>query len=218
VAGFNQFFDDGNGTKATRIGIGLDGSPGRSVRVGIEASRRRLEVPNLNADTLSLSFLDQERQDNCRAYLNWVFQPNWSVSVGAEYERSVRSIDPATLDPIFGVSDNRPTAIRTNTVPLSLRYFSPAGLFGAVTATGVRQDVERQPNSSLKAGSDRFTLVDLALGYRMPRRMGIVSFEVRNVFGKTFNFSDLNLQNISEPVTPRYIPARTALLRLTLSF
>lgn len=210
VAGFNQLFDDGNGTKATRTGIGLDGSPGRNVRLGAEASRRRMEVPILNADTLTLSSVEQAREDNIGAYLNWALHPNWSLSIAAEYERSIRAPDADQVD--------RPTAIRTNTVPLSARYFSPAGLFAQLTATGVRQDVERQPESSLKSGSDRFVLFDLALGYRMPKRRGIISFEVRNLFDKKFNFSDLNLQNISEPVTPRFVPARTGLLRLTVSF
>ena len=45
VAGFNQFFDDINGTRTKRMGIGLDYHMSHTLYGGVEASKRSLLVP-----------------------------------------------------------------------------------------------------------------------------------------------------------------------------
>ena len=45
IAGFNQFFDDINGTRSTTYAIGLDFIPATDVHTGLEIFKRNLDVP-----------------------------------------------------------------------------------------------------------------------------------------------------------------------------
>jgi hypothetical protein len=105
----------------------------------------------------------------------------------------------------------------TRSVPLSLRYFDPSGLFAAMGVTWVHQTVERLPTSPLAAGTSEFAPVDAAIGYWLPSRRGQLSLEVRNLFDEEFQYQDMNFQT-SQPRSPRFTPERTFFLRLTLSF
>src|SRR5688500_926673 len=67
VAGFNQFFDDFNGTKTSRYGVGLDQKFSSHLYGGLEISRRELEVPIVGTET---SFIDWY-ETLYRIYLNW---------------------------------------------------------------------------------------------------------------------------------------------------
>ncbi|WP_337289029.1 tetratricopeptide repeat protein, partial [Candidatus Methylomirabilis sp.] len=53
VAGFNQFFDDGEGTDAWRYGVGIDQRFSPTLYGGTEVSKRDLEVPFLDTDRIS---------------------------------------------------------------------------------------------------------------------------------------------------------------------
>jgi outer membrane receptor protein involved in Fe transport len=55
-----------------------------------------------------------------------------------------------------------------------------------VGVTYVDQDVSRSSVSLLPQGEDSFTLVDLSVGYRLPKRMGAVSLSVHNLFDQEF--------------------------------
>jgi hypothetical protein len=58
------------------------------------------------------------------------------------------------------------------------------------------------------------------VGYRLPKRLGIVSLEVRNLLDEDFSYQDLNFIT-SEPFASSdipFIPDRTILARITLSF
>ncbi len=83
VAGFAQFFDDVNGTKSERYGVGLDvtvkqpqrRSPLSSgVYAGIELSKRELEVPDLEVTTRTVTVEDYDEEFH-RAYIYWT--PHW---------------------------------------------------------------------------------------------------------------------------------------------
>jgi len=76
VAGFTQFFDDTNGTDATRYGLGLDARPTRSLLLGMEASRRDLSVPQFIGDRVDLQNRDE---DLLRGYAYWAPKPRCVV-------------------------------------------------------------------------------------------------------------------------------------------
>ena len=196
VAGFNQFFDDLDGTKAERYGAGIDLTLADNLYGGAEVSRRDLEVPLIEGS--DVTFIDQE-EDLYRAYLYWAPHPRWAFSAEALFEKfdGGESGDPSI-----------PDRVRTITVPLSIRYFHPNSLFAELTGTYVHQDVELPSNSVFEDGSDDDYLVDLAVGYRLPKRHGLLSLEVRNLFDREFRFQDQNIQT-AEPSTPHLIPDRT---------
>ena len=74
VAGFNQFFDDGDLTEAWRYGGAVDQKFSSSVYSGIELSKRDLKVPYLDftVDPESPPTVDSQWNEYlARAYLFW---------------------------------------------------------------------------------------------------------------------------------------------------
>jgi hypothetical protein len=61
--------------------------------------------------------------------------------------------------------------------------------------------------------SDSFVVLDAALGYRFPKRFGLVTVEVNNLFDQRFNFMDVDPTNSTISNDERVI-----LGRLTLTF
>ncbi|MDH3636679.1 MAG: TonB-dependent receptor [Gammaproteobacteria bacterium] len=216
VAGFAQFFDDFNGTKAELYGVGLDvtlrqperrNSLSSGLYAGFELSHRDLEIPRIQGTTGMITPEDQ-REDLDRVYLYWTPHPEWAVRVEIQRERFKRT-------DTLGLS--LPTEVETTSLPFVVRYFRAAGLFAQVGTTFVQQDVDLAPTSTFGEDSEDFVVVDAAIGYRLPRRRGILSLEVRNLFDEDFLFQDANIQR-SEPSNPRFIPDRTVMGRVTLSF
>ena len=206
VAGFNQFFDDFNGTKAWRYGAALDVRLTDTLYLGLEGSRRNLEVP---AFVTQSSFVTEDRdEDLLDAYLYWIPHVRWVLSSEAILDRfkSEESLDP-----------DLPKEVDTFSVPLGVRYFDPSGIFAAVTGTYVYQDVDRRAGAEAPEGKDGFFLFDAALGYRLPKRVGLISIEVRNLLNQGFNFQDDNFRT-SEDRNPPFVPDRTILARLALNF
>jgi outer membrane receptor protein involved in Fe transport len=69
------------------------------------------------------------------------------------------------------------------------------------------------------SGSDDFVLVDALVGYRFPKRFGIASLEVNNLFDTSFNFQDDSFREFrDEPSIARYIPERRITGRITINF
>jgi hypothetical protein len=204
VAGFNQMFDDLNGTKARRKGIGLDTKITRSLYAGLELSERDLEVFGL-AD-LMLRRVDRQHERLYRVYFYWLPNNNWAFRGEYQFEKFTRELKNID-DPIL---------IETTTAPVSLNYFNPYGLFSRLTGTYVRQNLERW-NTTRNEGTSDFFLLDAALGYRFPNRRGILSFEGRNLLDQDFSFRSVNFQT-NEAISPRFIPGRSFFVRLTLNF
>ena len=63
----------------------------------------------------------------------------------------------------------------------------------------------------IEEDGDNFWIVDVSLGYRLPKRYGIVSLGVLNLLDEEFKFQD------TDPAQPLIPPERTALLRFTLT-
>lgn len=199
VAGFNQFFDDFNGTRAKMYGAGLDATFKGHLFAGVEATRRALTVPNPDTPV---------NENLYRGYSYWALNSNWALSGEARFER-------VKLDPlVFGLEFDR---LSTASVPLTIRYFNPQGIFANLGPTFVRQNVHF-PDPGSDQLSNRFTVVDAAVGYRLPKRRGIVSLEGKNLLDKKFNFQDLDfLTSDSFRVSRPFLPQRTILLRVTLT-
>ena len=207
VAGFNQFFDDANGTRSDRYGIGLDARLTEGLYAGVEASKRDLDVPVLITPGGTGA---KENPDELlyRGYLYWAPLSDWAFTAETVYDKFKNNDS-------FDVQ--APTKVTTLSFPVFARYFNSLGIFGEVGATYVRQEVDRPFVSPLAQGDDSFMVVDAALGYRLPKRYGIFSVEVRNLFDNGFNFQGDNFRT-PEPIVSRYVPERTVLGRITLTF
>ena len=204
IAGFNQFLDDFNGTKADLYGIGLDARLASSLYGGIEAAHRNLDFPVAFGDGLT-----EDRDENrYSAYLYWTPLSDVAISTGYTYQE-FKNHNAADADV--------PKSIKTTTVPLILRYFNAFGIFAELGGTLLHQDVDRKPASDLSDGGETVFLMDAALGYRLPKRRGIVSIEVVNLLDQHFDFQDDNFQN-AETRQAQFLPDRSVLARLTLTF
>ena len=58
------------------------------------------------------------------------------------------------------------------------------------SGTYVDQKVRRSATATQADGSDDFFLVDATVGYRLPKRAGVISLQVKNLFDDEFNYQD----------------------------
>ena len=207
VAGFNQFFDDFNGTESTNYGGAIDLQLTKDLYAGVEAIRRDLEVQ------LDPGIPDQEdgQEDLYRLYLYWTPHPYWAFTAEYEFDKFKRKSE-GELD--------RPTKVETISLPLTARLFHPDGFFAELGTTFVHQEVERRAATLLPdttQGDEVFVLLDAAVGVRLPGRRGVFGIELRNLLDESFSYQDQNFRR-SEIIASPLIPERTALVRFTVNF
>lgn len=211
VAGFNQFFDDINATKAWRYGVGLDQKFTQTLFGGVELSRRDLEVPYFSAPPPPAAPVYERgsvdwKEYLGRAYLYWA--PHKWVGLSAEYQYEEFKRDEEFLLYL--------KEVKTHRLPLGLNLFHPCGLSLAIKATYIHQrgDFETLagPPGDTVSGDDHFWLVDAALNYRLPKRYGFVTIGVRNLFDQSFEYFDTDADS------PMYQPERAMYMKVTLAF
>jgi hypothetical protein len=198
VAGFNQFFDDPNITKAWRYGLGVDQKFTNDLFGGVEFSKRDLEFPLIGSSPLQE--LDQKEYLG-RAYVFWTPRP-W-LALRTEY-----IFDRFKYDPQVG-----PTKLDTHRVPLGLNLFHPSGWSASLMATYHHQRGEffRLTTALGQSAKDEFWTVDAALNYRLPKRYGFITIGVTNLFDEKFKFFEPDLNNSTIQ------PKRMAFFRVTLA-
>ncbi|MDV7395743.1 hypothetical protein RZS08_30415, partial [Arthrospira platensis SPKY1] len=122
------------------------------------------------------------------AYLYWMPHHNWAVSTAWRYEKFEEQ--GCLLCQLFA---SIPAELKTITLPLNVQYFEPSGFFAGLGIVYVNQDIQmidpRSPPGSanfLPMQNEEFTLVNAGLGYRLPKRLGMIALEARNLFNKEF--------------------------------
>ena len=208
VAGFNQFFDDPTGTRTWNYGVAVDQKFSSAVAGGAEYSWRDLVVlTNIlvdpSAGTTAIVPTDWKDRRG-RAYLYWTPGDRAALSAEYHYERLDRGIEFAP-DGIVQVT--------THKIPLGIGYFHPLGVIARLKATFHDQNGRfmNGSNPDGEPGSDRFWIFDASLGYRLPERWGILSFEVKNLFDESFRFQDTDRDN------PLIQPKRTVYCKVMLA-
>ncbi|MBX3617285.1 TonB-dependent receptor domain-containing protein [Nitrosomonas sp.] len=198
IAGFNQLFDDLDGTKSRRMGIGLDAHYDSKIFSGFEISARDLSFPISSSNTSSTQ---KQKEELYSSYIYGILHKNWSAKSEARFEA------------ISGFFE--PHKIETLSIPTSINYFNPNGLFTSIAGTYVHQNIER--NGVKNEKPEKFFLIDASIGYRFPNRKGIFSLEARNLFDENFLFQDINFHSSQTTVT-RFVPSRIIFARVTLNF
>src|SRR5205809_1438098 len=110
VAGFNQFFDDVNGTKAWRYGVALDQKFSSYIFGGVEVSKRDLNVPAFDLFGALTRVGWKERQ--ARNYLFWTPHPWWALRAEYQFERDTRN----------SLLTNGVREMNTHRVPLGISF------------------------------------------------------------------------------------------------
>ncbi|HEX6015159.1 MAG TPA: hypothetical protein VFY87_25845 [Geminicoccaceae bacterium] len=208
VAGFNQLYDDFNGTKARRVGIALDAQPTERTYAGADYLRSWLDVPESEGGSARAT-TEEVREQRVRGYLYWIPADRWAFGIEVIADQYELARTPT--------GDDVPGSVNTRLVPLSIRYFDPAGWFAQATATYVDQHVGRGPDAMLDSGSDNTVVVDAVLGYRLRGGLGTATLEGRNLLDSKFNYQDENYRT-NQDQRSTLIPERRILARLTLHF
>ena len=211
VAGFNQFFDDPNGTKSKRYGVGVDARLNPAFIYGVEITKREVEWL-INPSAGQPLFFEGRDEQTHRAYAYWTPADRLAVDLSLEYDRFENQSNSL-------VADVTPTDVTTYSLPVSVKYFHPGGLFAGARATYVDQEVKAGAGYQFQTGSSDFTVVDLMLGYRLPKRQGIVSIAIQNVFDEDFEYLDDSYRTFQdEPTAGPYLPELGIMGRVTLNF
>jgi tetratricopeptide (TPR) repeat protein len=205
VVGFNQFFDDLNGTDSWNYGGAVDQRFSKTLYGGASLTYRRLDVPFFDAtDPLNVVVRDANWNETLgRAYLFWAPHRLWALSAEYLYERLKRDENLTA-----GVLESD-----THRFPLGVRFIHPSGFSSVLTATYWNQSgtftgvLDNDPRN----GSDDFVTVDFALRYRLPKRYGIVAVGVTNLTDEKFNYFDADFKN------PVIQPNRMAYVKVTLA-
>ena len=181
IAGFNQFFDDLNGAKSKRYGVGVDHSFMPTLYVGGELTWRKVDLPF----TTSQGKRDEKKrnEESHRAYLYWT--PDDRIALSAEYnfDRFKRNQNRFT--------NTQPNEINNHKFGIAAKIHLSNGLFAKVGGNFVDQSINI--SSGKPTISDNFWITDASFGYRLPSRSGIISIGVKNIFDEEFNFLDLSL-------------------------
>lgn len=204
VAGFNQFFLDAEGVESWRYGIGVDQKFSRNLYGGLELSKRDMDVPFEYGYIPDLCEADW-KENLVRAYLYWT--PKKWMALSADYLYEAFERNSGELDsPLFNKVD-------THRLPIGVSFFHSAGFILRFKTTYVYQDGQfSYPGIGIVPGNDRFWVTDAGIGYRLPKRFGMISLEVKNLFDREFNFQD------TDPENPGWVSNRLFMAKFTLSF
>ena len=200
VAGFNQFFDEDNGTDSKRYGIGFDHKISDRVFTGLEFSQRRLDVPYLNES--GSTHLAPWEESFYNGYLNYIYNASVAVKFAYQFEK---------LNTNENVLRDDALLLTTHSVPLDIEYFHDSGWSINGSTKFIRQKGvfrEGVPIATSK-NQDEFWMFDLRLSYRLPGRHGKVNFHVKNLFNEFYNYQEIDFNN------PSFSPERLFLAKLS---
>ena len=206
LAGFNQILDEFDGTRADQLDFSLEQKLSSSVTIGTTASLRWL-ARELVVDDSGVDLSDA-RDDRVGAFAYWTatnelaftFQPMFEWYRARERE-----------------SSGDPYRVRTLTLPVTAAWFHPSGVYAFGGASYLQQDIQQAPEGTSEQDDDWGILIDLGVGYRLPRRYGTIGFRIDNLFDEQLSFQDESLRTDTD-LNPRFLPARTFLLTATLNF
>ena len=202
VAGFNQLFDDINGTRAKAYGVGLDARLMQDLLGGIEYVHRDLKVPVVG---FAGPESDRQNENALAGYLYWAATDRIAVGFEPRFER-VRT------------PDQDPERVENLIAPLSVRYFDPSGWFATLRGTLVNQQLRWGASRAFEDTEETFFVLDAAAGYRLPNRRGILSLEVNNILDQNFRFQDFSYIDAEPIAQPAFQPDISVLGRAQLHF
>ena len=206
VAGFNQLLLGSNGDETTVYGLGLDAKPSAAMFAGVELTQRNIDSNTVLFDAANQPYNAPQAatEDTGRAYFYWM--PTRMLSFSAQFQA-----EHVVADPFSGYEF---TEMRSRRLPLEARYFGRTGFSAGLRVSHYTQEGLFSSSTSplFEPGKDDFWVTDATFGFRLPKRRGVLSFNVDNLFDKDFRYQDIDVDN------PSVIPERHAYFRFTLSF
>ncbi|MDS4021562.1 MAG: tetratricopeptide repeat protein [Candidatus Competibacter sp.] len=215
VAGFNQLMDYVNMTVSKNYGAALDVRFNKQLFGGLGVLRQDNDVPFGQLAQPEIYEVVSSQDHFYNAYLYWLPSHNWALSASLLYQTFEPDQSCALCLYFY------PAELKTLSLPLNVQYFDPSGFFAGLGVVYVNQEIQVLDPESMTLSpmqNEDFTLVNVGLGYRLPKRWGIVALQVNNIFDKDFYYQDNNFQTGDGTTNPLYIPERTVFGRLVLNF
>jgi hypothetical protein len=173
----------------------------------MEFSYRDVDIPVFTPLDPSLQIGNTNKWHQAIGYLNYAPHP-W-VALRASYQYDQYS----NTHPSVGQFSNK--ELYTSRVPLSAGFFHPSGFIANVTLTYWNQtgtfEPLNQPAGTRVDGHDIFWLTDFMVGYRMPKRYGLIAVGVKNAFDQKFQYFNTDWRNST------IFPDRLVFFKLTLA-
>ncbi|MFZ2508781.1 MAG: TonB-dependent receptor, partial [Steroidobacteraceae bacterium] len=210
VAGFNQVYSGVQGETEWRYGLGFDHEISTAVYFGAEVSRRDLDIPFVTPGPPDVITESKAKELSGRAYVYWTPLPVLTVAAAYQYDKRENEGDAVFPE---GIEE-----LRTQRVPLSVRYFHPSGFSAETVATYVDQEgkflefLPVPPFVQITGGDSNFWVLGASISYRLPRRMGIIAATAENLLDEDFRFQDV------DPENPDIIPERLISVKFTIAF
>jgi len=207
-AGFNQVFDDLDGTRWRRKGVGLDHRFADGGGAGLEWTRRTLSVPGLGCGPTDCRADWDERLH--RAYVEWPLGRRVALSAAWHFERLHLDGGPAD-------SPSLPFHVRTELVPLGLWARVAPRVAAQLEAQHVKQRAAiADGTGGVESRSESAWLGNARVSYVHPGRRFLLSLAVYNLFDRRFSFQNTDFSG--NPRVPLFHPERTVLLQANLRF
>lgn len=206
VAGFNQFFDDLEASTSWTYGAGIDRTFSADWYGGLQFFHRDLEVPY---NDLTLLGLPEQKEDDWQENIGSAYlycAPAGWLSLGLEYYYEHYSHDQ--WEGLLGIQD-----LKTHRVTPRAQVFHPSGMIGGLQASYIDQKGDFGTRDvGFAEENDQFWVVDLSFGYRIPKRYGIFTVEIKNLLDEPFKFVN------TDPANPRFLAEQQIIARLTVAF
>jgi hypothetical protein len=133
--------------------------------------------------------------------------PRWALEIAYSREKF------DNLESVGGPFDTQ-----TQTIPFSVAYFDPSGFFAKLRASYFYQKVRLDTGSD----SDSTTFLDLNLGFRLPRRLGILELGLQNMLNQSYRYEGLHgrrpIERAGLPSSLPFPPDLTVFFRVNLAF
>jgi Tfp pilus assembly protein PilF len=215
VAGFNQLYDDFTGTIAKTYGFAIDHKFNSNVFAGLEFIARDLSRPVRVEDNNQFMGFKPTlwHEQNYRAYMNWGITDRLALNLSFHLE----DFEGDETEPVISYT---PFSTATYDTKMGLRFFDPSGFFAHIEGEYVNQRADWPHVYDVIR--NEFFLVNTGIGYRLPKRMGLIQVDINNLFDREFDFQSAGLRSPAfsgdSGQPPPYTPARTVFARFTLAF
>ncbi|WP_374481545.1 FecR domain-containing protein [Zoogloea sp.] len=206
-AGFNQVFDDTNGTRWRRAAVGVDQRFGNGINAGLEASARHMDVPMPSNGTQALEAWKEQLH---RAHLTLPFGQRLAFSVEWRHEEIEGPTDTVLRDTFS------PYKVRTDLIPARL-WLKTGPTDTLLEHWTVDQHAALLSSAAGEtAARSKFSVTNLRFSVPLASNHLTLSFGIYNIFDRQFRFQNTDLNG--DPKVPLFYPQRTALLQGNLRF
>lgn len=205
VAGFNQVYDDTDGTESEHLGLALDLHPNDALSLTFEARQHNTDFKTVN------SMPNETQEDVFSTSVSWMISENLALAADLNYEHYE---NPSQSQSVA----NAITDLKTIRVPVKFSYFTSKNTYLSLRTLFLRQDLERVNFTNIASGRTDTLLADLGLGFSFAKGRGQFIVNVTNITDTKFRYQDNRFRSVDvtrpTELTPERIISIQAIYRL----